>query len=526
MGASLIFYTSSALTTQQFVLPVGTAETPLTLSSFSSFTEDDKTYYYFTGGWNPLTASSVTPYDMTGKDYTPAITDGLSTAYIKYNSGYDNAVWDTWYYGAHVVRNSGGTAQNDPRIAAAEVLVEGVPFIALGGIDIYGVLSPSLMVSKNMLGSKAFTQQGGPDTPPGAGADAGAGWGAYDFTSQEAQGSTLPTSPSLPVSPDGHGLHAYTMSPEAYQVLGNALWGIGDAGNNIAFADMWQKWKNFKFNPTAGIISCIRLPSVFTPSRTGLSDTNIKLSGTWAVAGGQFSSITGCKPADVSPISCDALSVDIPEQYGSWLDYEGGIEITLDLPFCGRMQIDPSACVSGGIDVQYRCDPCNGNVSAFVFTRDRWGASQLYNVAHGNCALQVPLTGHDDGQVQMLGSFVGSAASLAGAAVSPAMAAGAAAGTVSSMLMRREVTQVVGSAAGSVSYVGNVTPVIIISYAHPVKSPGTVYDDLEGRPCGYGLTVGDYSGYNRFDNVHADIPAASAEECLEIERLLAEGVYV
>lgn len=526
MGASLIFYTSSALTTQQFTLPVGTAETPLTLSSFSSFSEGGETYYYFTGGWNPLTSSSVTTYDMTGKDYTPAITDGLSTAYIKYNSGYDNAVWDTWYHGAHVVRSSGGTAQNDPRIAAAEVLVEGVLFIALGGIDIYGILSPSLMVSKNMLGSKAFTQQGGPDTPPGTGADAGGGWGTYDYTSGNAQGSTLPTSPSLPVSPDGHGLHAYTMTPEAYQVLGDALWGIGDAGNSIAFADMWQKWKNYKFNPTAGILSCIRLPSLFTPSRTGLSDTNIKLSGTWAVAGGQFASITGCKPADVSPVEKTVMSIDIPEQFGSWLDYDGGMEITIDLPFCGRMQIDPNACVNGGIDVVYRCDPCNGNVAAFVFCRDRWGNNQLYNAAYGNCAFQVPLTGHDDGQVQMLGSFVSSAAALAGAAASPVMAAGAAVGAVSSMLMRREITQTVGSPAGSVAYVGNVTPTLIISKAHAVRSPGTIYDDTEGRPSEYGGSIGDYSGFNIFHNVDVQISGASAEECAEIERLLESGVIL
>ena len=526
MAGSLIFYTSSDLTTQQFTLPVGTAETPLHLSSFSSFTEGGETYYYFTSNWNPLTASTVTPYDMTGKDYTPAITDGLSTGYIKYNSGSDNAIWDSWYHGTHQVRSSGGTAQNDPRIAAALVTVDSVEFLALGGIDIYGVLSPSLMVSTNMLGNKAFTQQGGPDTPPGDGADAGGGWGTYDYTSQQAQGSTMPTSPGLPVDPAGHGLHAYTLTPAAYQVLGDALWGIGDAGNSTAFADMWQKWKNFKFNPTAGIISCIRLPAMFTPSRTGLTDTNIKLSGTWAVAGGQFSSITGCKDADVSPISQTVLSADIPEQYGSWLDYDGGMEITLALPFCGRMQIDPNACVNGGIDVEYRCDPCNGNVAAFVFCRDRWGNSQLYNVAYGNCALQVPLTGHDDGQVQMLGSFVASSAALAGAAASPVMAAGAVVGAASSMLMRRETTQTVGSSAGSVSYVGNVAPVLIISKAHPVKSPGTIYDETEGRPCEYGGSIGDYTGFNIFHNVDVRISGASAEECAEIERLLESGVIL
>lgn len=440
--------------------------------------------------------------------------------------GVNTAQMERWVCGGVNGTHSTGGAGGNYDIVGARCVVDGVTFYGVG-FDLpagWGFLA--CLISDGAIGNDGFIGQGGPETPPGTGADAGAGYGAYDFASQQAQGSAMPGGPSLPVSQSGHGLHAYTLDAAAYQVLGDALWGIGDSGSSVAFADMWQKWQNYKFNPTAGIISCIRLPAAFTPSRASLTDVNIKLSGTWAVKGGQFASITGCKEADVSPISVTALSVDIPEQYGSWLDYDGGIEITLDLPFCGRMQIDPSACVNGGIDVEYRCDPCNGNVAAFVFCRDRWGASQLYNVAYGNCAFQVPLTGHDDGQVQMLGSFVGSAAALAGAAVSPVMAAGAAVGTVSSMMLRREVTQVVGSAAGSGSYVGNVTPVIIISYAHPVKSPGTVYDDTEGRPCGYGLTVGDYSGYNRFGNVHADIAGATGYECLEIERLLAEGVYV
>lgn len=416
------------------------------------------------------------------------------------------------------------------KLCAVQFDVEGVTMIALGGPPIsssgLGNYNYLFVVSVDALGKQAFAEKGGPDTPPGDGADANAGYGAYDFDSPGGLGSSMPSSPSLPVSENGRGLHAYTMDAAAYQVLGDALWGVGDSGSSIAFADMWQKWQNYKFNPTAGIISCIRLPDVFTPDRTGLTDTNIKLSGTWAVKGGQFSSIAGCKPADVSPISADVLTCSIPEQYGSWLDYDGGIEITLDLPFCGRMQIDPSACVNGGVSVQYRCDPCNGNCAAFVFTTDRNGVTQLYNVAYGNCAFQVPLTGHDDGQVQMLGSFAGSAAALAGAAASPALAAGAVVGAATTMMMRRETTQTVGAPSGSVAYVGNVSPTIIISYAHPVKSPGTLYPDTEGQPCEYGGKIGSYTGFTIMHNVHAEIPAASAEEQEEIERLLESGVFL
>lgn len=524
MARTLLFYSDAALTQQIFALPLGHADTTYTLNDMTSYTDADGTYYYTTTS-RLGTVAMAGGVDMTGKNYGDTYTDGLMVTYIR-----DNGTllqFGTWYATTHTqnLRGSSGTIAGMRTMAAISFSVEGIPFIAIGWIY-NNAFALTLAFSENILGKKSTNQQGGPDTPPGAGADADAGYGDYDFDSPQGLGSTMPTGPSLPVSDSGRGLHAYTMDAAAYQVLGDALWGIGDSGNSVAFADMWQKWQNYKFNPTAGIISCIRLPDMFTPSRASLTDTNIKLSGTWAVKGGQFASITGCKVADVSPIAQTVLSVDIPETYGSWLDYDGGLEITLDLPFCGRMQIDPSACVNGGIDVEYRCDPCNGNVAAFVFCRDRWGNNQLYNVAYGNCAFQVPLTGHDDGQVQMLGSFVGSAAALAGAAASPVMAAGAAVGAVSSMLMRREITQTVGAPSGSVAYVGNVAPTLIISKAHPIKSPGTVYDDTEGRPCEYGGSIGDYTGYAIFHNVDVEISGASAEECAEIERLLESGVIL
>lgn len=525
MGASLIFYTSSALTTQQFVLPVGTGETPLTLSSFSSFTEDDETYYYFTGGWNPLTSSNVIPYNMTGKDYTPAITDGLSTAYIKYNSGNDNAVWDTWYYDSHVVRNSGGTAQNDPRIAAAEVLVEGVPFIALGGFDMYGVLSPSLMVSKNMFGSKAFTQQGGPDTPPGSGADANSGWGTYDYSSELVQGSATPTAPSLPISTSGHGIHAYTLNKAAYEVISEKLWGVGDSSAGIAVSgDLWQRWQNYRFNPTAGILSCVKLPTVFTPVRTLLSDTFVRIAGT--TIGNQYTPITGCKEADCTPIEYEALNVSIPEQFGSYLDYDGGMEITLVLPFCGRMQLDPSACVGGGVRVLYKCDPTNGNVAAFVYVTGREIAEQLYQTATGNCAQQIPMIGHDDGQIQMLGTLAADGLGIASSMIAgnPIGVASGVLGAASAVMQRQEATQVVGSYAGSVNYISNVCCYLIVSKSHAVKSP--YYDDTIGRPNDYGHKVGDYAGFTVFHNIDVDIPDATAAERDMIAQLLEGGVIL
>lgn len=381
------------------------------------------------------------------------------------------------------------------------------------------------LVSSDAAGDITDDDQGGPITPP----DGSGGWGDYDFTSDNVQGSPLPQSSSLPISPDGHGLHAYRIDDIAYSIIGRALWGDGDYSDGIAVAgDLWQRWQNFKFNPTAGLLSCIRLPWCFMPNSIA-DDTNVKIAGTYIGTGGTFGSIPGCKPVTCTPVHFRALDTAVPEKFGSWLDYDGGCDITLVLPFCGRISVDPSACVNGRIWVDYRCDPATGNLAAYIYTQDRWGNSQLYQQCTGNCAMQVPLIGHDDGQIAMLGTMVGDAVGIAGS-----LAAGNAAGVLSgtlrasqSLLNRRESTQVVGGYAGSVSFIANTQPYLLMSYAHPTKS--AYYRQTQGRPSEYaadGSSIGDYTGYTIFNHVDVEIAHATAEECEEIRQLLMNGVIL
>ena len=143
--------------------------------------------------------------------------------------------------------------------------------------------------------------------------------------------------------------------------------------------------------------------------------------------------------------------------------------------------------------------------------------------------MQVPLLGHDDGQVAMLGTMVGDAVGVAGS-----LAAGNAAGVLSgtlhasqSMLARRESTQIIGGYAGSVGFIANTQPYLLLSYAHPTKS--AYYYDQIGRPAEYaepGSSIGDYTGHNTFYIDDIPIPRATAAERDEIRSLLASGVIL
>lgn len=426
------------------------------------------------------------------------------------------------------------TDYND--VCAVKFDINGVSFISFGhkplGSAGTGAFRYIFVVSEDALGKSAFMPAGGEETPPGQGADADAGYGTYDYVSRWVKGSAVPLDPPLPVSDTGYGYHAYRLSSSAFSDFGRRLWGVGDAADGMAItSSIWQKWQNYRFSPIAGIISCIRLPAELTPTPPSASDTAIRIAGTVIPLFGQ--TIAGCKTINPAPTTAVVLDVPIPETYCSWLDFEG-VDITLVLPFVGRVPIDPSACVGGigRIRVVYQCDTMTGNLAAMVYVWDRWSASvnddyQLYTVATGNCAVQVPLVGHADGQVQMLGTLAADALAVGASAAigNPIGVAGGVINAASSMLLRREQTQTVGTYAGSVAYVSSTTAYLIITKPQPTSSPH--YDHVHGRPSDFGATIGEYTGFNQFYDVDVELLTdCTPEDRQEINRLLQGGVIL
>jgi hypothetical protein len=416
---------------------------------------------------------------------------------------------------------------NYQKLCAVQFDVEGVTMIALGAPPIgstgLGSFNYLWVVSSDALGKAAFAPKGGEETPPNDGVDSGAGYGLYNYISDQASGSAMPTRGAIPVSASGHGHHLYRMTAAALQQLGEHLWGRGSVSDKVAaISDLWQRWQNYKFTPIAGIISCMQLPDALTPVSTS-SDVGVRLAGTHVPIDG---TITGCTWIDSKPIAAQkVIDADIPAQYGSWLDFEG-VSITLILPFIGRVDISPSACIDGHIQVDYQCDPLNGNVAALIWTTDRWGYRCLYQQATGNCAVQVPLTGQSDGMIPMIGSQL---SGIVSGAISAAT--GNAAGVISSAvaiargaMQDRDRLQTAGNYAGSAAFVGSTQAAVIITYSHPTSSPN--YDHVKGRPSEYGAAVGDYSGFTVFHDIDVNIPRATEAECREIKQLLESGVIL
>ena len=532
MPASLIFYSDLQLTQQTLVLPLGSGDSTYTLSDMQSAEIGGKTVYWYTGNDNKLTSSSVSYVNVTGKEYSPCLSDGLSTSYIKYNSGYNNAQWGTWYHDIQEVRGSGGTVQNDPYVAAIELTIEGVQFIGFGGKDLIGNFGAALLVSKNMLGDKAFSPKYGDDTgAPGSGLTANGGWGAYDYSSDNVGMSDIPQYPVMPVNQTGGHLHLYMIDQTAYNSISRYLWGLGNS-DDITEGLLWSKFKNYKFNPIAAVIACHRLPHACYPI-PGQSTGRIDIAGT--ALGSTAAPLAGLiYPIDANVQEITVGTISVPEQYGTFLDYEGGVKIDIVLPFCGRFTLDPSAILGATTIVKYRFDRLTGNCCAFVLIHRREAVEgetdDLILTATGNAAQPIPFTGHDDGSVQMLGTLTSAALGTVGGAVmgNPLAAATSALSGVKNIMMQQEHNQITGDCSGGVSYVSGLNCYMIISYARPIKTEH--YDDLYGRPTFYGAHVGDYTGLTFFDNVDynnlAKITGAEQEELDEIRRLLQGGVIL
>jgi hypothetical protein len=466
-------------------------------------------------------------HSVQGLAETSVIWGNATCSYLR--DGNDRAQIGYWYCGG--VNGSHAASGDNYNIYGVRIVVESVTFYGVGFDTYPGTQFLACLISEGAIGRSGFIGQGGDETPPNAGADAGAGWGTYDYSSQYVKGSAVPLDPPLPVSDTGYGYHAYLLSSSAFSEFGRRLWGVGDANDGLAItSDLWQKWQNYRFSPMAGIISCIRLPAELTPTPPSTADAAIRIAGTVIPMFGQ--SIAGCQIINPAPTTHVVLDVQLPETYASWLDFEG-VDITLVLPFVGRVPIDPSACVGGigRVRVVYQCDAMTGNLAAMVYVWDRWSQNasdyQLYTVATGNSAVQVPLVGHADGQVQMLGTLAADAlAAGASAAVgNPIGVAGAALSATSALMMRREQTQTIGTYAGSVSYISSTTAYMIITKPQPTSSPH--YDHTHGRPCDYGAKIGEYSGFNQFYDVDVNLLSeCTPEDRQEINRLLQGGVIL
>lgn len=320
----------------------------------------------------------------------------------------------------------------------------------------------------------------------------------------------------------GYGLHAYVMTGAALLSLTKYLWGVSESYRDA----MWKRWENYKFNPIAGVISCHRLPSQLAPS--GAAAVPISIAGLTLSGGGEpaLDAVTG-SPFIYNRVWSSVYSVSIPAPTEDFTDFSG-VAVSVYLPFCGTMALDPSQCIGGKVYVQYCCNVLNGECAAIVLTEDQFGYVTCAGSATGNCAEMHPLSGNDNG----MGGIVSGASTIMSSAVqslatqNPMPLVGGVVSGITQMITAPHHTQVIGNPSGSAGWCSQWTCYVSVYYNVPIESENAVYNSEFGRPSMDSGIVGDFAGYGEF-TVHADnVTGATDFEKREIERLCAQGVIV
>lgn len=243
--------------------------------------------------------------------------------------------------------------------------------------------------------------------------------------------------------------------------------------------------------------------------------------------------------------------------HNDWTDYE--TQIMLYLPFCGTVQIDPTLYMGRKVYVSYVVDFISGNCSAAVYTYADNGRKCIIEIASGNCAIELPVTGIAqttlDAQIynateqmkqmrvnnalQEVGSVFnmmqsitqGNVMGIAGAGLSAAQQMNTAIHAENIMEYELQHMQIpikmIGTTGALTGYTMELKPTLIfIRPTLPPDMDDAAYAHTIGyaqcKPC----TVGSVTGYAEFTNVDLSGFAATTQEKQMIAAALGSGVYV
>lgn len=251
----------------------------------------------------------------------------------------------------------------------------------------------------------------------------------------------------------------------------------------------------------------------------------------------------------------DAGSCSIPFTFGDFRDYNQ--EITLYLPFCGTVQLEPADVLGGTISAKYAVDFSSGACTAVVMIETWDGHNYPIAILPGQIGADVPLTATTAGQVAArLGSDVLNVAGIlldgakgAAGAVAP-MVAGAATenpamiATGAAQMAGNNVNTVAGLAGQALNMAtrpGIGAPMLsggrgfssfgcpqkcYVQIRRPFYDEPTNYESTEGHPAAEQVIVSSCLGLARFVNPNVASIEAMEEEKEEIRRRLATGVII
>lgn len=262
--------------------------------------------------------------------------------------------------------------------------------------------------------------------------------------------------------------------------------------------------------------------------------------------GAQTNILKDCGNVVIYPVSGRGVA--------NWIDKL--TKITLYLPFCGSLNLDPETYMGHSVNVEYGIDLITGSCSAFVSYIADNGQRVITDIASGTCGIDCPVTGIQhatlDSQLynateqlkaMRVNNAINGLTSVMGlsdvankgmSGISDALKTG---GTIYNAIQSESVMdynlhhtqtpiKMIGTSSAMTGAMCDLRPTII--FERPVIPP--IDDNAYAHVCGYACceptTIGNLSGYAEFASVDLSGFKATADEKNMIANALMGGVYL
>lgn len=325
------------------------------------------------------------------------------------------------------------------------------------------------------------------------------GNGRYDnYPSDNIDFPGLPTTSAI-----GTGfLTLYNPTAAQLQSLVDYLW-------TSTWIDTVKKMIN---NPMDAIISLTMIP-VYPDSRTA---ANFKV--------GAIDTGIGSMKISNQYVIADFGYLDIPEKWGSCLDYSPYTKANIYLPYVGIRTIDLDLIMSARLYLKYYIDLLSG-VAVAMIKVDKPGTSQsVFYTYDCNVGYQIPITGANYSQVISSLMNLGQAGISAYSGGLGASAVGSAITSAANVIGNKHEIESHGSLSANTGILTQYQAYVIIQ--QPVQSlPSSMAHD-KGYTSNITSSVGSLSGYTEFDYIHVEGVPCTEDERNEIISILTSGVII
>jgi len=235
----------------------------------------------------------------------------------------------------------------------------------------------------------------------------------------------------------------------------------------------------------------------------------------------------------------DCGTINVPEKFGSFLDYSPYTKVSIYLPFVGTRDLDTDIIKGATVSLKYYVDLLTGSAIAMLMCSKQGNTQSVYYHFDCNINYQIPVTGANyseviKGLLAITGGVIAGATAVGGMVATGGVSAVGMAGAMASggsvlsgvanVVGNKHSVSSHGSLSGNTGLLSNYEPYLIIE--HPKQNiPSSLKND-KGLMSNITAKLSNITGYTEMEYLHLDGITCTDIERNEIEQILKTGVIL